>query len=172
LHAALERARLGEEFRVEAPQPREVPGPCHAVMLTLKEHGEPMRSRELYDAIEAKWPGVLRSLNHLKRNVMQSALVNQVMKVRHNESQYKEYWSPRKQRQIRMTIARRERKRNKDVLHVDSRRDKKGRKVPPSKRWPPGKWYVKPSGKAKREKAAPVYRPLPGQDGYIEGRAG
>jgi len=171
LGAALERARQGGEFYVEAPQPRDVPGPVFAVMSTLTERG-PLTSKELYEAVEAQWPGVLKSPNHLKRNIMQSALVNQVMKIRHNGSQFKEYWVPRRPGQIRMTIARREKNRNKDILHSDPRRDKKGRKVPPPKRWPPGKWYVKPPVKKKREKAAPVYRPLPGQEGYVSGDAG
>ena len=36
-----------------------------------------MKAGELYDAVEARWPGVLKSPNHLKKKILQSALVNQ-----------------------------------------------------------------------------------------------
>ena len=68
-----------------------------------------------------------------------------------------------------MRIARREKNRSNAVSHVDSRRDKNGKRVKPKKRWPPGKWYAKPSGKKVYEPPPPVYRPLPGQAGYVAG---
>jgi len=169
LMQALERARHGEPFVVEQAAPREMPGPVYAVMTTLREAGEPLDSRALYAAVDARWPGVVKSLNHLKRNILQVALVNRVMRVRHNGSRHKRFWSLRREGQIRMTIARRKQRRSKAVLHSDPRRDKLGNKVHPKKRWPPGKWFVPPPTKKKREKAAPVYRPLPGQEGYVEG---
>merc|ERR1719502_2672894 len=72
------------------------------------------------------------------------------MMVRHNGSTHKRYWSPRRPGQIRMTIARRERKRSKEISHLDTRRDKHGKRVSPSKRWPPTKWYVPPAIKGRR----------------------
>ena len=168
LLAALEVARTGGEFVVKPLEPSTVPGPCFAVMSTLKDKG-PLQTKELFAAVEEKYPGALKSVNHLKQKVLKSALVNKVMRVRQNGSIHKIYWSPRKKGQIRMTIARRARNRSKEILHSDSRRNKKGERVKPKNRWPPGRWYVRPSGKKAYVPPPPVYRPLPGQAGYVEG---
>ena len=169
LQRALEAARRGEPFVIEQAQQREQPGACFAVMSTLKETGTPLTSRQLYASVEQRYPGVLKSLNHLKRNIMQSALVNHVMRVRHNGSVHREYWSPRRTGQIRMTIARRAKNRVKTIQHSDPRRDKKGRRVKPHKRWPPRKWFAPMPKKRARVAEAPVHRPLPGQEGYVAG---
>ena len=169
LHRALEAARLGEPFVLEPAERREQPGACFAVMTILKESGTPLTSRQLRASVEERYPGLIHSLNHLKRNIMQSALVNHVMKVRHNGSVHKEYWSPRRAGQIRMTIARRAKNRVKTIQHSDPRRDKKGRRVKPHKRWPPRKWFAPMPKKRARVAEAPVHRPLPGQEGYVAG---
>ena len=137
-------------------------------MSTLEELG-PLTSTELYAEVEKKYPGVARSMNHLKKRIMSDALVNKVMKIRHNGSKFKEYWAPKRPGQVRMTIARREKNRNKDILHSDPRRDKKGRRVRTQKRWPPRKWFAPQEKKREKQERVKVYRPLPGQDGYVAG---
>ena len=75
-------------------------------MSTLLEQGTPLRTRELYTLVEERHPGVVKSINHLKRRVLQSALVNKVMKVKLPDADRKNRWAVRRPGQIRMRIAR------------------------------------------------------------------
>lgn len=171
LEAALEVARLGGEFvyPTRADAPSTLPGPCYAVTSTLEEVGEPLTTKELFAAVEEKWPGALNSVHHLKHKVLKKALVNNVVKVRYKDSTYKQYWAMRKPGQIRMTIARRDKNRSKEISHLDTRRDKDGKRVKPGKRWPPRKWFVRIPHKKSKGPAEKVFRPMPGQEGYVEG---
>jgi hypothetical protein len=105
LQTALEAAARGEEFAIPSPAPESTPGPCGAVMNILTERG-PLRTGELYDAVEARYPGVLRSKTHMKQNILKDALVNKLMKVRLADADHKDRWAIRKPGQVRMAIAR------------------------------------------------------------------
>jgi hypothetical protein len=107
LQAALEAAKQGGEFVLPKPEDRPLPGPCGAVMNVLRESG-PLTTGELFDAVEARYAGVLRSKRYLKANILQDALVKQVIKVRLDEThRFKDRWSVRRKGQIRMAIGRR-----------------------------------------------------------------
>ena len=95
----------GKPFEVPKPEPRTVPGPCGAVMNVLRERG-PLKTDELFDAVEARYPGVVRSKTHLKQKILKSALVNKVMKVKLPDADRKNRWAVRRPGQIRMRIAR------------------------------------------------------------------
>ncbi|KAL1522470.1 hypothetical protein AB1Y20_017458 [Prymnesium parvum] len=100
LHAALSLAASGEEFRLPPAKIVDVPGPCGAVMNTLRRTG-PVTTRELWDSLSERYPGVVATKNHLKLRILQDALKNKLMKVRMNGSQFKKYWTFRKPKQIR-----------------------------------------------------------------------
>ena len=138
-------------------------------MAVLKEKGVPLKTAELYELMEEKHPGLVRSPNHLKKKILKSALINKVMRVRYNDSTYKEYWSPRKPGQIRMRWARRRKNRTYTIQHSDQRRDKKGRRVPPSKRWPPRKWFAPQVMTKPKVKQEQIARPKPGDADFVQG---
>ena len=105
LQAALARAAQGEPFEIEKAQRRAMPGPCGAVMNVLRR-SEPLKLAELYDAVEQRYPGVLRSRNHLKTKILRVALVNKIMKVKLPTGTFKDRWTLRKKGQVRLKIAR------------------------------------------------------------------
>ena len=101
----LEAAAAGGEFAVPAAEQCEAPGPCAAVMITLAQRG-PLRTSALFDAIEERWPGTVRSRTHLKQRILKRALVNKLMKVRDDGGKFKDCWAPRKGGQVRGGSAR------------------------------------------------------------------
>ena len=105
LRAALDEAAAGGPFELPKPQRLALPGPCGAVMNVLTEHG-PLKTQELFDMVVAQYPGVLRSKTHLKENILKSALVNKVIKVRMLDAKMKDRWAIRRPGQTRMKIAR------------------------------------------------------------------
>ena len=105
LHMALAQAAAGGAFEVPKPEPRDLPGPCGAVMNVLTERG-PLTSGELYEAVEARYPGVTLSKTHLKQHILKRALANKLMKVQLGDAKHKDRWALRKPGQIRMKIAR------------------------------------------------------------------
>ena len=103
---ALAQAAAGGEFALPKPEPRTMPGPCGAVMNVLTETG-PLLTSELFDKVEARYPGVVGSKTHLKQHILKRALVNKLMKVKLPGSKHKDRWAIRRPEQIRMRIARR-----------------------------------------------------------------
>jgi len=94
-----------------------MPGPCFAVLDVLGERGV-MSLPELYDAVETKYPGVLRGKRYLKHRILLDALVNKVMRVRKlppdgrkppelvGKPMFKDCWALRRPGQTRMGVAR------------------------------------------------------------------
>ena len=105
LKQALAQAASGGEFVVPAPETRSMPGPCGAVMNVLSEGG-PLKTSELYEAVEKKYPGVVVSKTHLKEHILKRALVNKLVKVQLDDSKFKDRWAVRRPGQVRMKIAR------------------------------------------------------------------
>eukprot|EP00322_Chrysochromulina_rotalis_P019841 CAMPEP_0115846916 /NCGR_PEP_ID=MMETSP0287-20121206/10107_1 /TAXON_ID=412157 /ORGANISM="Chrysochromulina rotalis, Strain UIO044" /LENGTH=194 /DNA_ID=CAMNT_0003300721 /DNA_START=13 /DNA_END=597 /DNA_ORIENTATION=- len=105
LHAALSQAATGGAFDIPQPEPQSTPGPCGAVTNILTERG-PLTTNELFDAVEAQHPGIVRSKTHLKQHILKRALANKLMKVKLNDSKVKDRWALRRPGQIRMGIAR------------------------------------------------------------------
>lgn len=105
LQEALASAAGGGEFVVPTAEPQVMPGACGAVLNVLREGG-PLKTQELFDAVEARYPGVVRSKTHLKQKILKSALVNKVMKVKLPDADRKNRWAVRRPGQIRMRIAR------------------------------------------------------------------
>lgn len=105
LKSALSEAALGNEFVIPEPELRDSPGPCGAVMNVLTE-SSPLTTSEIFEAVEARYPGVLRSKTHLKQHILKKALVNKLMKVQVEDARFKDRWQLRKPGQIRMRIAR------------------------------------------------------------------
>ena len=68
IDAALRAARAGAELSLPEPEREAMPGPCFAVLDVLGERGV-MSLPELYDAVETKYPGVLRGKRYLKHRV-------------------------------------------------------------------------------------------------------
>ena len=90
-------------------RPRTMPGPCGAVMNILREKGEPgLTLQQLMQEVEARGyvPDVIKSKSYLKNNILYSALVNKLMKVRPEGSKFKDHWSIRRKGQVRMGRAR------------------------------------------------------------------
>ena len=90
-------------------EPRTMPGPCGAVMNILREKGEPgLTLQQLMQEVEARGyvPDVIKSKSYLKNNILYSALVNKLMKVRPEGSKFKDHWSIRRPGQVRMGRAR------------------------------------------------------------------
>ena len=90
-------------------EPRTMPGPCGAVMNILREKGEPgLTLQQLMQEVEARGyvPEVIKSKSYLKNNILYSALVNKLMKVRPEGSKFKDHWSIRRPGQVRMGRAR------------------------------------------------------------------
>ena len=87
------------------PEARMMPGPCGAVMNVLTERG-PLKTAELYEAVEARYPGVVTSKTHLKQHILKRALANKLMKVRLQDAKHKDRWALRRPGQVRMRIAR------------------------------------------------------------------
>jgi hypothetical protein len=108
LIAALEACRRGEPFDLKKAQPSVTPGPAGAVMNVLRDFG-PMKTGPLYDAAEERYPGVLRSKTFLKKEILEKALANKLMKIRPDDSNFKDTWTIRRPGQIRMRIAREKR---------------------------------------------------------------
>lgn len=102
---ALDACRLGHPFEIPKPQPRDNPGACGAVINAIKASG-PMKTQPLFDAVEAAYPGLLKSKTFLKKEILEKALVNQLMKVRVDGSSFKDSWAIRRSGQVRMRIAR------------------------------------------------------------------
>ena len=105
LQQALAACAEGHPFEMPKAQLRAVPGPGGAVMNVLRELG-PIRTDPLYDAVQERYPGVLRSKRHLKKMILERTLVNSVQKIRHGGSDFKDHWAVRYVGQTRMRIAR------------------------------------------------------------------
>lgn len=80
LLAALELAKAGEEFELPKAQPVEIPGPCGAVMNLLRERG-PLTTEAMWAALEERYPGVVKSRQHLEDQVLGEHLRNKLIKV-------------------------------------------------------------------------------------------
>lgn len=110
LEQALEACRRGEPFVLPKPEPLTMPGPVAAVKLILEEKG-PLKFQQLYDIMEERYPGLARTRRFFKQNILHSALVHQLMKVRVDSgtdvSRFKDHWALRQPGQTRMRIARR-----------------------------------------------------------------
>ncbi|KAL3922750.1 MAG: hypothetical protein SGPRY_004450 [Prymnesium sp.] len=114
LLAALELAKAGEEFELPKAQPVEIPGPCGAVMNLLRERG-PLTTEAMWAALEERYPGVVKSRQHLEDQVLGEHLRNKLIKVsplchalivKIEGSLSKDHWSFRKAKQPRMKSAR------------------------------------------------------------------
>ena len=105
LQAALDSAARGGEFVLPKPEPRTMPGPCGAVMIVLGLRG-PLTTSELFDALNERFPGVVKSKTHLKQRILKRALVNKLLKVRVDGGKFKDRWAVRRKGQLRMGIAR------------------------------------------------------------------
>ena len=118
LQAAFDRCREGGEFVLEDEEPAQ-PGPCGAVMNTLRETG-PMSTGPLLTAVEERYPGVITSKRRFKQ-LLKTSLSNHVMKIRSGERQlrgkgghegrmvagFKDTWAIRRPGQVRQWAARR-----------------------------------------------------------------
>ena len=99
-------AAEGGEFEIPKAEPQAIPGPCGAVMNVLRKSG-PLKTQELYDAVEAEYPGAVRSKTHLKQKILKSALVHKVLKVQLPDANVKNRWTLRPKGVERMKTARR-----------------------------------------------------------------
>lgn len=106
LQRALAAAAEGGEFEIPKAEPQAIPGPCGAVMNVLRKSG-PLKTQELYDAVEAEYPGAVRSKTHLKQKILKSALVHKVLKVQLPDANVKNRWTLRPKGVERMKTARR-----------------------------------------------------------------
>jgi len=120
LEAALEACGRGEEFKAPKPELSATPGACGAIMNILRENGGPMLPAEILAEAQERWPGVIKSGTHLKQ-VCMNGLINKLSRVRHNDSEFREYWILRPKGQIRLRKAR-----IRDQRRVKVRRPSKG----------------------------------------------
>ena len=82
-----------------------LPGPCGAVMNVLRKSG-PLKTQELFDAVEAEYPGAVRSKTHLKQKILKSALVHKVLKVQLPDANVKNRWKLRPKGEERRRLGR------------------------------------------------------------------
>jgi hypothetical protein len=74
--------------------------------MNVLSEGGPLKTSELYEAVEQKYPGVVVSKTHLKEHILKRALVNKLVKVQLDDSKFKDRWAVRRPGQVRMKIAR------------------------------------------------------------------
>ena len=96
---AVQDAVNGNPFQLPQAQRQPMPGPVGAVMNVLRDTGA-KTTYDLFDIVNQRYPGVLRSVTHLREKILKNALCNKVIKVRASpDSQFKDHWAIRRRGQ-------------------------------------------------------------------------